>query len=57
MIRGTYSFTYAGKYNFYKNELIEKPATSLVTDHPDIKTKCEDPSKPILILEMAKKDL
>ena len=57
MIRGTYSFTYAGKYNFYKNELIEKPATSLVTDHPDIKTRCEDPSKPILILEMAKKDL
>lgn len=52
LIYETSKMTYYSSKNFetYAKALTETPNIALVTEHPDIQTKCEDPSKAIYAL-------
>ena len=52
LIYDTASITYMGskKFKNYQNSLLDEPEIAVVTEHPDIQTKCEDPSKAIFTL-------
>lgn len=52
LIYKTSRLTYLNSKRFkeYGTKLISDPAISVVTEHPDIETKCEDLSKPIMVL-------
>ncbi|EAR97525.1 VWA domain CoxE-like protein (macronuclear) [Tetrahymena thermophila SB210] len=52
LVANTLSMTYADRqgYKSYAKALVETPRTALITEHPEIETKCEDLTKAILVL-------
>ena len=53
LINKTFKITYGESLNFqrYSEILLKKPRLAMVTEHPECPVKCEDLSKPILVLQ------
>ena len=56
MVKNTFDLCYRGDFQSFFTLLKEKPQFALMVEHPTKKydTKCEDPSKALIVLEIIK---